>query len=76
MEYGIAVAQSDGAVSYSENKAAQEKNQSFYPQRYTPGIVSLNVPPDLKKGAYTMIVTAKDNLGNQSIETKQQFTVE
>jgi hypothetical protein len=76
VEYGIAVAASDGAVNYSEKKAAEEKNQSFYPQRYTPGIVSLNVPPDLKKGAYTMIVTAKDNLGSQSIETRQKFTVE
>lgn len=76
VEYGVAVARSDGSVSYSESKAAQEKTQSFYPQRYTPGIVSLNVPPDLKKGAYTLIVTAKDNLGTQAIETKQRFTVE
>jgi len=76
VEYGVAVARSDGSVSYSENKAAQEKTQSFYPQRYTPGIVSLNVPPDLKKGPYTLIVTAKDNLGAQAIETKQQFTIE
>ena len=76
LEYGIAVAASDGSINYSVNKAAEEKIQSFYPQRYTPGIVSLNVPPDLKKGAYTMIVTAKDNLGKQNIETKQKFTVE
>jgi hypothetical protein len=76
VEYGIAVARSNGSVSYSETNAAQEKTQSFFPQRYTPGIVSLHVPPDLQKGLYTLIVTAKDNLGNQNIETKQKFTVE
>lgn len=76
VEYGVAVARSDGSINYSETKAAQEKTQSFYPQRYTPGIVSLNVPPDLKKGVYTLIVTAKDNVGKQSAETKQKFSVE
>lgn len=76
VEYGVAVARSDGSVSYSENKAAEEKTQSFYPQRYTPGVVSLSVPRDLQTGAYTLIVTAKDNLGSQSAEIKQKFTVE
>jgi hypothetical protein len=76
IEYGIAVAGADGAISYSQPHAAEEKTKTFYPQRYTPGIVSLNVPPDIQKGSYTLIVTVKDDQGNQSAEVKQKFTVE
>ncbi len=74
--YSVAVAGPDGAIGYSQPHAAEAKTQSFYPQRYQPGIVSLNVPPDMTKGRYTLIVTVKDNLGNQSAEVKEPFTVE
>lgn len=76
VSYGVAVALADGTISYSQPHAAEEKTKTFYPQRYTPGIVSLNVPPDLKKGEYTLIVTAKDDQGDQSTEIRQKFTVE
>jgi len=76
IEYGIAVAPVGGADTYSEPHAAQEKTHSFYPQRYTPGIVSLKIPPDLKKGVYELIVTVKDDLGKQTTQTRQKFTVE
>lgn len=76
VEYGVAIAGPDGSVNYSQPHAAEEKTHSFYPQRYTPGIVSLKVPPDMKKGTFTLIVTSKDNLGNQTAETRQSFTVE
>ena len=74
--YGVAIAGADGAVGYSQPQAAEEKTHSFYPQRYTPGVVSISIPPDIKKGSYTLIVTATDNLGRQTAEVKQKFTVE
>src|SRR5208283_3642914 len=76
VEYDVAVANADGSIAYSQPHAAEENTKSFYPQRYTPGIVNLNIPPDMKKGAYTLIVTARDKLGDQTAETKKQFTVE
>ncbi len=74
--YGIAIAKPDGSIAYSEPKAAEEKNDSFYPQRYTPGIVSITIPPGMAKGEYTLIVTVKDALGNQSAEARQKFSIE
>ena len=76
IDYGVAVALPDGTVTYSQPHAAEEKSKTYYPQRYTPGVVSLNVPGDIKKGEYTLIVTVKDNLGNQSAEARGKFTVE
>lgn len=76
IEYDVAVALADGTVTYSQPHAAEEKTKTFYPQRYTPGIVSLNVPPDLKKGEYIMIVTVRDTQGGQTADARQKFTVE
>jgi hypothetical protein len=76
VEYDVAVALADGTVTYSQPHAAEEKTKTFYPQRYTPGIASLNVPPDLKKGEYILIVTVRDTEGSQTAETRQKFTVE
>jgi hypothetical protein len=76
VEYGIAVARTDGSISYSQPHAAEEKTHSFYPQRYTPGVVSLSVPPDMAKGQYTLIVTAKDAQSDQTAEIRQNFSIE
>jgi len=76
VDYGVAVALGDGTVAYSQPHAAEEKTKTFYPQRYTPGVVSLNIPADIKKGEYTLIVTVKDNQGGQSAEQRAKFTVE
>lgn len=76
VEYGITITDAAGAVKYSQPHAAEEKTHSFYPQRYTPGVVNLNIPSDMKKASYTLIVTATDRLGGQTAETKQNFSVE
>lgn len=76
VEYGVTVLRSDGSVAYSQPHAAEEKRSSFYPQRYTPGVASLSVPPDLKKGPYTMVITATDTIGNQTAEARGTFTIE
>ncbi len=76
VEYGVAVAGPDGAVGYSQPHAAEVDTKSFYPQRYQPGVVSLSVPPDMTKARYTLIVTVKDDLGKQTAEVKEPFTVE
>ncbi|HLJ50865.1 MAG TPA: hypothetical protein VKU01_32865 [Bryobacteraceae bacterium] len=76
VEYGLSILRADGSVAYTQPHAAGEKQATFYPQRYTPGAVSLNIPPDLKKGDYTMIITARDVIGEQTAEVKQNFSVE
>lgn len=76
VEYGLRVLKPSGETTYEQARAADEKNESFYPQRHTPGILSLNLPKDLKKGQYTVVLTVRDNLGGQTYETRQKFDVE
>ncbi len=76
VEYGLKVLRPGGETTYEQAKAAEEKNQSFYPQRHTPGVLSLTLPKDLKGGQYTIVLSVRDNLGKQTYETSQKFQVE
>ncbi len=76
IEYGLAVLRADGTVAYSEPRAAGQKDQPFYPQRYQPGVLNLNFPKDQKVGEFTIVLTVRDNLGGQTHETRQKFSVE
>lgn len=74
--YGLQVLRSDGSAAYSEPQAATGKDQTFYPQRYQPGVLNLSLAKDQKTGEYTIVLTVRDNLGNQTYETREKFSVE
>ena len=74
--YGIAVIGAGGRVLWSQPEAAVERSESFYPKRYVPGSMSINLQKSIKPGEYAIAVQAKDALGNQSCEGKYNFTVE
>ncbi|HEY6392590.1 MAG TPA: hypothetical protein VIX89_15015 [Bryobacteraceae bacterium] len=76
IEYGLAVLRADGAQAYAEPQAAAQKEQTFYPVRYQPGVLSLNLAKDQKRGEYTIVLTVRDNLGGQTYETREKFSVE
>ncbi len=76
IEYGLTVLREDGSVAYMEPEAATQKIQSFYPQRYQPGVLNLNLAKDQPLGKYTIVLAVRDNLGRQTYETRETFSVE
>jgi hypothetical protein len=74
--YGLVVLRADGSVAYSQPEAANSKEAPFYPQRYQPGELSLNMPKDIAKGEYTIVLTVHDNLGQQTCEAREKFSIE
>lgn len=74
--YGLEVLSADGAVQYSQPEAATAKAQPVYPERYQPGVLNLNLPTDIGKGEYTIVLMVHDNLGKQTIETREKFSIE
>ncbi len=76
IEYGLAVLRADGSLAYAQPQAAGEKQQTFYPQRYQPGVLNLMLAKDQKLGEYTIVLTVRDNLGKQAYETREKFSVE
>lgn len=76
VSYGVTVTSPSGKVLYSQPEAGVDKSQSFYPKRYVPASMSLQTKPDTRPGEYGVVVTAHDNLGNQTYESRQSFTIE
>lgn len=76
VEYGLAVLSPSGKVLFSQPQAAAEQEQPFYPRRWLPGILSLTGRADTKPGEYTVVLTVRDLVGNQTSESRHPFRVE
>jgi hypothetical protein len=76
VEYGLAILRANGETMFSQPVAAKETSESFYPQHYVPGLLSLGLNKDLPNGSYTMVITMRDKIGNQTWEARNQFQVQ
>ncbi len=74
VEYGLAVLGPTGKQLYSEPQAALEKSTPFYPHRYLPGILSLNLA-QAQPGDYTLVLQIRDRVGGQECESRHPFQV-
>ena len=75
VEYGLRVLRPSGKEMFAEPRAASESNAPYYPMRVMRGGLSINLTPDLTPGEYTIVILAKDNVGNQTVEESVRFTV-
>jgi|SRR5579871_173809 len=75
-DYGISVLAPSGKVLFTQDKAAEEKSSSFYPKAYVPGSMNLSLQSNIPPGQYTIVVTARDHIGNQTADTKGVFAIE
>ncbi len=76
VEYGLAILRANGETMFTQPVAAKETSESFYPQHYVPGLLSLGLNKDLPKGSYTMVITMRDKIGNQTWEARERFQVQ
>jgi hypothetical protein len=61
---------------FSQEDAAVEKSQAFYPQPWVPGAFNLSLQSTMRAGTYTLVITARDGVGKQTAESKAEFRVE
>jgi len=80
VDYGLAIdsgAPADnGKELFAQPSAAGHQSESFYPQRYVPGALSLNLDKNVAPGSYTLVVTIRDQIGSQVVELREGFKVE
>ena len=76
VEYGLAVLKESGEQVFAQPMAAADANESFYPQRYVPGALSLNITPEVPAGSYTLVVTMADKVGGQAAEARGSFRID
>lgn len=76
VEYGLAVLRESGEQVFAQPAAAADSSEAFYPQRYVPGALSLQLNPDVPEGTYTLLVTMEDKIGSQMAEVRGTFRIE
>lgn len=76
VDYGLAVLRPTGEELFAQPGAAADSNQSFYPQRYVPGMLSLTLDQNVPKGSFLLVVTVHDKIGDQTWETRQPFEIQ
>ena len=76
ISYVTALVAADGTVLWRQTEPAVEQSESFYPKHYVPADFGLNLDKNIRPGQYTITITVKDAVGNQTCEARQPFTVE
>ncbi|MEP7353646.1 MAG: hypothetical protein ABI824_10485 [Acidobacteriota bacterium] len=84
VEYGITVLGPEGEgdaatgkprVLLAQPNAAQEAQESFYPQRRVPAGFRLTLDADAPLGVQTMVVTVRDTLNGKTQDFRETFEV-
>jgi hypothetical protein len=76
VEYGLAILRESGDQVFAQPAAAADSSEAYYPQRYVPGAVSLNLAADVPEGNYTLVITMADKVGGQMAETRAAFRIQ
>jgi hypothetical protein len=76
VSYDVAVFAAGGRQLFSQEDAAVEKSQAFYPQPWVPGAFNLTLQSNMTPGVYTLAITAHDNIGGQTTMVRADFKVE
>lgn len=74
--YGVTVLGPGGKVLYSQPEAAAEKSSAYYPQPYIPSGMNLSLQRDIRPGEYSIVIAARDLVGNQTFESRQSFGIQ
>jgi hypothetical protein len=76
VSYILSVSGPGGRVLLAPHEPTVDRGASFYPMKYVPCVISLNLQPNIRADEYTITITAQDRIGSQTYESKQTFRVE
>jgi len=76
VSYGVALKDSTGKTLYAKPDAAGRAAESEYPTRFVPGVFSLNLDKNIAPGTYSIVISVRDAVGNQTVESVHEFRVE
>jgi hypothetical protein len=74
--YVTSVLGPDGKTLWTQPHPVGEQSESFYPRAFVPAEMGIELQARIKPGAYTLVVRARDAIGDQSCELRQAFTIE
>ncbi len=74
--YTVTVTAPGGRVMLAPREPSVDQGSSFYPMKYAPCVISINLQPTLKKDEYSISVAAEDRIGKQTANESSTFRVE
>ncbi len=75
-ECDVQVRDAAGKVLFEQLQAISKDARPEYPQRYLPGLFSLDIKPGTAKGEYAIAVIVHDRLANRSRESVFPFNID
>ncbi len=75
VSYGLSILGASGKVLYSQDDAAADSGAPFYPRRMLNGALTLNLTAGVQPAEYTLVVKAKDRVGQTEAEARARFQV-
>ncbi|MBI4890044.1 MAG: hypothetical protein HY821_05410 [Acidobacteria bacterium] len=75
VSYGLAVLGASGKVLYAQENAAGDDGAPFYPRRLLNGALTLNLTEGVQAATYTLVVKARDKVGQTEAEARAEFQV-
>jgi hypothetical protein len=76
VECAMAVETADGTQLFSQPDAASQSGESFYPQPYVPIELNLSLDKTVRPASYTLVITLRDSIGNQTAEVRESFLLQ
>lgn len=76
VSYGLAILGADGKQLFAQPDAASQSKDSFYPQRWVPGALSLSLDANVAPATYTLVVIVRDKLNEETTELREIFQVQ
>jgi hypothetical protein len=76
VSYVTSVIAPGGKVLWTQPEPAAEQSDSFYPKRYVPAAMGINLTKTIRPGEYTIAVKCTDAEGKQNYEAAFPFTIE
>jgi hypothetical protein len=76
VSYVTSVIAPGGKVLWTQPEPAAEQSDSYYPKRYVPAAMGINLTKTIRPGEYTIAVKVTDKVGAQNYEASFPFTIE
>lgn len=75
LQYGVSLRDTLGRIIFNEPAAASETKSFFYAKTHVPGVINVSLERSIKPGAYLLVISASDVIGNQKTAAEFPFRV-
>ena len=73
--YDVELLAPDGTSILKQENASMEKSMAYYPQPYIPAVFNMTLKSTMTRTVYTLVITARDDMGRQTATARSKFQV-